>query len=421
MKSTFVIGASVLALAAPAAALADQPGWTTPQTLSGVTTSGEDPQVAVGATGAAVVIWEQDGPQGARIVSVHRSPGGAWSGVEPVSATSAHSVHGQQVAMAGGATTAVWQSSGRIQVALRPAGGAWTSPRTLSRPGGQASFPQVAMSPSGAAVVVWQQHLGGHDRAVVVRRPAGGPWSSPRTLSGSFGDAAWPQVALDAHGNATVVWERDWADGGRSAALVVRRPAGGRWTAPMRLSAAGQPGSGPVVAMDPSGDTLVAWMGRHAGHGAVEAVLRPAHRTWGEAARVSGVSRAGALGDVAMAPSGTAVVVWHRWGGSHSRAAATIRPAGRQWQTPATLSEPGVDALYPHVVVGGGVTTVTWETTTIEGARLQGGSWGGVMDLSAGTPGEAQQVASNAAGDVLVVWKHFEGTHDRVMVTSTSP
>lgn len=419
MKSTIVISAAVLVLAAATTAQAAEPGWTTPQTLSGSTTSGEDPQVAVGANGSAVVVWEQVGPRGERIVGAHRSADGAWSGVQPISARSAHAVYGQQAAMAAGRAVVVWQSSGRIQVSLRPAGGAWTTPRTLSRPGGQAAFPQVAMSPAGAVFVTWQQRLGSHDRAVLVRRPVGGPWLSPRILSGSFGDAAWPQVAVDALGDATVVWERDWADGGRSAAFVVRRSAGGRWTTPTRLSPAGQPGGGPLVAMDPGGATLVAWVGRRAGHGAVQAVIRPAHRTWGDVGVVSRDQRAGALGDVAVAASGAAVVVWHRWDAGNVRVAAATRPAGGPWQAPATLSEPGTDASFPHVVVGGGLTTVTWETSTIEGARLARGRWGGVLDLSAGASGEVQQVASNAVGDVLVVWKHFDGTHDRVMVTGT--
>jgi len=420
MKSTIVMSAAVLALAAaPTTALAAAPGWTAPQTLSGSTTSAEDPQVAVGANGSAVVVWEQVGLRGERIVAARRSADGRWSGVQPISATSAHAVFGQQVAIAAGTAVVVWQWEGRIQVALQPAGGAWTTPRTLSHPGGRAAFPQVAMSPAGAVFVTWQQRLRGHDRAVVVRRPVGGPWLSPRTLSGSFGDAAWPQVAVDARGDATVVWERDWADGGRSAALVVRRSAGGRWTTPMELSLAGQPGGGPLVAMDPGGDTLVAWMGRQAGHGAVQAVVRPAHRTWGDVALVSPGTRASALGDVALAASGSAVVVWHRWDDSTIRVAAAVRPAGGRWLTPTTLSAPGADAWYPHVVVGGGLTTVTWESTTIEGARLAGGTWGNVLDLSDGASGEVQQVASNAVGEVVVVWKHFDGTHDRVMVTAT--
>ena len=77
------------------------------------------------------------------------------------------------------------------------------------------------MSPQGATVVVWERVLALHERIQVVRRPDGGQWSSVRTLSGTFGDAHYPDVAVDSHGRTTVVWERDWADGGRSAAFVV--------------------------------------------------------------------------------------------------------------------------------------------------------------------------------------------------------
>lgn len=419
MKSTFVISAAVLALAAPTTVLAAEPGWTTPRTLSGSTTSGEDPQVAVGANGSAVVVWEQVGTRGERIVAASRTTDGTWGGPESISVRSTHPVSGQQVAQAAGTAVVVWQSSGRIQASLRPPAGAWTAPRTLSRSGGQAAFPQLAMSPAGAVFVTWQQHLGGRDRAVLARRPVGGPWLPPRILSGSLGDVFRPQVAVDARGDATVVWERDWADGGRSAAFVVRRSAGGTWTAPLRLGPAGQPGSEPLVAMDARGDTLVAWTGRRAGHAAVQVVTRRAHRDWGDPAVVSGGTRVSAMGDVVLAASGAAVVTWHRWDGGHVRVAAATRPVGGPWKAPVTLSEPGADASYPHVAIGGGVTTVTWESTTVEGVQLAGSTWGGVLDLSSGMPGQVQQVASNASAHVVVVWKQFDGTHNRVMVTET--
>jgi hypothetical protein len=32
-----------------------------------------------------------------------------------------------------------------------------------------------------------------------------------------------------------------------------------------------------------------------------------------------------------------------------------------------------------------------------------------------------QQVAANPVGDVVVVWRHLDGTNDRIVVTSTTP
>ena len=41
-----------------------------------------------------------------------------------------------------------------------------------------------------------------------------------------------------------------------------------------------------------------------------------------------------------------------------------------------------------------------------------------MIPLSRGAEGHYQQVAMDAGGHTVVVWKAFDGTHDRVMVTS---
>ena len=270
MKSTFVIGASVLALAAPATALADQPGWTTPQTLSGSTTSGENPQVAVGATGAcrrrlgagraAGCPDRQRPPLGRRRVERGRSGLGDVSTLGPRPAGRHGWGHDRgRVAVQrpdpGGAATGRWLLDRAAHAvapgrpSLIPAGG----DEPLRGCGGR-----LAAAPRGPRPCRRRTPVG--RRAVVVaadpvrlvrrrRLAAGGTWMLTATRPSS-GSGTGPTAA-----------------GRQRSSYAGRR--GGRWTAPMRLSAAGQPGSGPVVAMDPSGDTLVAWMGRHAGHGAV--------------------------------------------------------------------------------------------------------------------------------------------------------
>ena len=66
-----------------------------------------------------------------------------------------------------------------------------------------------------------------------------------------------------------------------------------------------------------------------------------------------------------------------------------------------------------------GTTTVTWEGSVIEGVqRTAGGTWGSVISLSDGVEATSHQLAMDAGGHTLVVWKWFDGAHDRVMVTS---
>ena len=374
--------------------------------------------MASSPSGAAVAVWEQDSAAGVRIVASVRSAGGVWGAQHPISALREHSVYSQQVAMdRRGGAVAVWQDAGRIQVARHPAGGTWSAARPLSV-GSRANFPEVAMSPRGATVVVWQKHLGRHDVIQVVRRPDGGRWSAVRTLPGSFGDAGWPQVAVDARGRATVVWERDWADGGRSAVFVARRSPRGVWSTPRQLSPTGHPGVGPLVAMNRRGDAVVTWMGRRSGIPGVQGVVRHPGGAWSKVGSVSRAVPAASLGGVALDASGTVAVAWTRWDGSAQRVRATTKPADGRWGSGTTVSPAGVDVSWSHVAVGGGVTTVTWESSVIQGVQRTSGVWGPVIPLSGGVDGSAHQLTMDSAGQAVVVWKQFDGTVDRVMVTS---
>jgi len=376
--------------------------------------------VASSPTGLAVAVWEQDSALGSRIVASVRSADGVWGAQHRLSALRDFSVYGQQVAMdRRGDAVAVWQDAGRIHVSRHPVGGTWTAARPLSALGHGANFPAVAMSPRGATVVVWQKRIAGHDRVQVVRRPDAGRWSAVRTLPGSLGDASRPQVAVDARARATVAWERDWADGGRSAVLVVRQSAQGVTTSPRQLSPAGHPGVGPLVAMNRRGDAVVTWMGRRAGIPAVQGVVRPSGGSWSRVATVSHAVRASSLGGVALDPAGTATVAWTRWDSGSYRVRVTTKPADGRWGSGTTVSPAEVSVTWVHLAVGGGTTTVTWENAAIEGVQRTSGGWGPVLPLSGGAGGSAHQVAVDAAGHTVVVWKQFDETVDRVMVTSS--
>jgi len=392
------------------------PGWSPPQALS-VRGSAEGPQVAVAVGGQAVVVWEQETAAGSRIVSAARDHDGAWHAPVALSAVGARTASGQQVAVDDhGVAVATWERGGRIFAAVRNSGGlAWSRARQIS-PGAGGSFPQVAVTVAGRAYVVWQQVHGTQDRIVVVGRSGTGVWSRPTVLASGFGDGQDPQIAVDALGHATVVWQRMWADGGRTAVLAARS-SDGRWGATRRLSPAKRNASGPLVAMNERGDTVVTWSGRRHHHPVVMGVIRPPTGPWRAARAVV----AGSPSDLALGRTGAAVVAWTRAVSGVEQVGLARRPAGGTWHPGQPRWPVDVQTATPVVALGGGATALAWMTDGVRAARQDGGTWGTPADL--GGPGVSyyQQVAINSTGRAVVVWKEFDGARDVVMMSSSDP
>ena len=101
----------------------------------------------------------------------------------------------------------------------------------LSPPGLIGVEPSVAIDNSGVATVVWSL-----DYVIQTSTcPAGGNWSAPVALSDVTASAIYPQVVVNAAGNATAMWVRYDASG-TPGIETADRPAGGIWSAPFLLA-----------------------------------------------------------------------------------------------------------------------------------------------------------------------------------------
>jgi hypothetical protein len=152
-----------------------------------------------------------------------------------------------------------------VQGVLRPADGEWQAPVNLSAEGENSYGPQVTMDPRGDAVAVWSSYNGVAPRTFIIQgtlRPAGGAWQAPVKLSPEGHEAYKPQVAVDPRGAAVAVWERysgtNWAvQGARRPPRQWHVPGG--WDVPVNLSEEGQSARFPQVAMDADGDAVAVW------------------------------------------------------------------------------------------------------------------------------------------------------------------
>ena len=223
-----------------------------------------------------------------QVPAVSSSAGTTWQPLGPLS-TGAGPVNQPQVAVdAGGNSVFVWQRwdtttdcSGapclRIQTRSRSAAGVLGPIQTLSAAGRHSYLPQVAVDANGNAVFVWQRSDGTNLRIQTRARSAAGTLSGTQTISAAGQSAEYPQLAVDASGNAVFVWER-W-DGASERIQARTRWANATLGSTQTLSATAQDAMFPQVAVDPSGHAVLAWEISDGGPERIQARTRSADGT----------------------------------------------------------------------------------------------------------------------------------------------
>jgi hypothetical protein len=314
-----------------------------------------------------------------------------------------------------GAAVAVWTANRvidrnyELRASRRPPGGPWSAPVTIFGPAGDDMSPHVAIDSSGTAIVSWAVHHGAPNGEFAVEAAVGlpdGTWSQPARVSGEGVVELDAGVVLDRAGNAVSVWAQN--DGGNTSVVMAStRAAGGRWSAPERLSARGGLVQEVAFATDASGAATVVWNRLRVSEDRafVEAVERPAGGRWG-APEVLGTSDDLFRVDLRLAvgPSGAAAAVFG------DRLA--VRDAGGRWSQ-------GVNPFGPVIVGRGfelavdarGEAFAVFEARDEEigrwigpafSHRPPGGRWSepAMLDSDDIVP----HLATNAAGDLVAAW-----------------
>ena len=312
----------------------------------------ETPNGDLGIDGADVqtVMWHQDllTPPGPNqvftefydVVISDRTPGGRWS-TSPVVVTGW--VWNTQLAVnASGAAVVVWQETRRrgthVYASHRDtAGSGWTSPRRV--PDAE-SVGQVGIDDAGRVLLVYlkdrpRKHGGLTVRAI--RHTPGGRWGKPQRVGGP--NTYQPRTALGAGGAAVMAYSHiRFDDDGpaREPQFMSRMSSAGTWAAPVR-----QPDGvtiGPrAIDMDAKGRALIAWwdgrdlMGRWSwpdGRWRKPCVI---------AADVSKPRRSQLDTQVVVNRRGDALVVW-RAKGMVGQLWARYKPAGHEWTEPVMVT-----------------------------------------------------------------------------------
>ncbi|MDP9255485.1 MAG: PKD domain-containing protein, partial [Actinomycetota bacterium] len=297
---------------------------------------------------------------------------------------------------------------------------AWLPPMDLVAAGQHALSPQAAFDAQGDAVAVWLSIRGSKFIVQAAVRPAAsGVWQAPVDLSAAGQDAEAPQVAVDARGNALAIWRSNGV-----VQAAVRSAASGVWQAPVDLSAADA--GLPQIALDAQGNALVVWA--DGTNSIVQAAARPAATGLWQPAASPPVNTAAM--HVAFDTQGNAFAVWAASNGTNSIVQAAVRPAASDvWQTPTDLSTAGQDADGAQVAVDAqGNALAVWRrfdgTNHVVQAAARpaaSGVWQAPIDLSAaGQNADGLQLAVDSQGDALAVWECVEGTKHTVQAAARS-
>jgi plastocyanin len=215
--------------------------------------------------------------------------------------------------------------------------------------------------------------------------------------------------------------------------LVAPSVADAVFGTPFNLSAVGfnAQGSGPEVALDPSGNAVFVWQGATSSTSQIQTRARSSAGTLGAVQTVATTTTMDASvptdPDVAVDSNGNAVIVWVRPAGTAvaacggqkcTRIQLRTRSAGGTLGTVQTISPAGQNASNPEVDVDpNGNAVVVWQRSDGTNTRIQtvarssGGTLSTVQSLSlAGQNAQSGVVGVDDSGEAVFAWTREDGS-----------
>lgn len=312
---------------------------------------------------------------------------------------------------------------------------AWLPPTDLSAPLRDSEGTKVAMDDAGGTVAVWERQESGFPSREVQAstREPGQAFSAPLTLASH---AQQPAVAMTPGGEAIVCW---WHFVNPPGVYVLeastRRPGGG--FSPPEPVAELPPGvqlSQIQLAVDPTGDAVLAWISREPAGPLpsttfIQAALRPAGGGFSEPEVVSPAAtfpeEDAFAPSVAIDAGGEAVVAWalseveevETEPGefeevTESVIQAALAPSGGKFSSPQRLSPEGGNAFSPAVATdSGGDAVAVWtrgegeEFVAEASARPAGQAFQPAVGLSpSGADAFSPEIAMTPSGEATAIW-----------------
>ena len=299
-----------------------------------------------------------------------------------------------------------------------------------------ADSPQIAADSNGNFIAVWRQAwkvVNGTRYGIYASRYAlGTGWDAAAVvyLDTSTNDItanADPQIAVDPTGNAVAVWSvYDWT-WNHTSVRANRYVVGTGWAGVTNLSTeAVQIAYSPNVAIDATGNALVVWSqdkdASHPDYG-VRAVRYAVGTGWGTPALIESATvaatRSGSVPQIAFDPNGNAIAAWYQYGkpGIYANRYA----AGTGWGTPEAITDPGTPSYDEGVQIAvdkSGNAIAVWNQyggVTYANRYVVGTGWGTtvIVDPNGGQD-YSGKIAFDQNGNAIAVWGQFSSNSSNI-------
>ncbi|MCW8966051.1 MAG: hypothetical protein OQK82_05105, partial [Candidatus Pacearchaeota archaeon] len=307
-------------------------GWGVAQEIESVNSGNAYyPQVAINDNGNAMAVWEQFDGVSHNVWANHYDSQSGWGTAERIENNSQDRkvyFHPEVMMDKNGNAIAVWQktSAGVVSIWANryDASLGWQTAQTIETNDRYHAYdPQIAMDAAGNAVVVWGQYDGKRYNILSNRYDMSTGWSTEEIIDNNTSGSAFDvQISMDSQGNAVAVWQQAEAKGKDKDkdkdyhvwANYYDLESG--WSAAQQIEANDEGDKlyyHPQVAMDDKGNAIAVWQqldGETVGIWANHLV----NRIWSTAEVIEPIDFAHSLNpQVAMDVDGNAVVVWEQY------------------------------------------------------------------------------------------------------------
>lgn len=398
--------------------------WTTPAS-GGVSA----PQVAVNASGAAVLLWGQDTGLWAR----QYTPGSGWGGVTRVDNASGNNPQEARVAIdAAGNVMAIWAQNDENTSLIRRAiwanhfhSGAWSGARQIDTGTEHAEHPDLGTDAIGNVIAVWSEQAGSSARILTRRFLLGDGWAGgSQTIDGGIGRAIAPRIAVAGNGTATAVWTQ--YDGTAYRILANRFNGAGWSTADIVDGNNAAEHDMPQLAGDAAGNAVLVWMQRVGGMPQLAARRYSPSNGWaGPAVRVDTGAAQPLDHRVTLNAQGQAVLLWQEGANDITSVWARHDLPGSGWvASPVRLDTglPITDAMNSLCLASdpAGNAIALWTYKGSGGWRdlylnrfTAGGNWSAPAlmetDDSSGLGVGQCGLGMDASGNTIAGWNQYDG------------